>query len=272
MPDRAFAHDRRAALLVVIPAMLMVAVVLHHPTLHVGHHPSSEAVAAGVASIATANAAFHGSVLGLVGAQAIGLVTVAERLGLDRLAVRAGVFAYGMATGLLCLAAIVDGFVSPLLAQGCAGEASACATSFTASIGFAFAAIQAFTKMGIVAQSIALACWSLVFAGTRTGRLRKAGIGGCVLASVPPILLATLNGPIGPAELVRLVAPGAAWSIGTATVLWCRLLAPGSRSGDDEAQCGFQEGGACKNLRPTAPATVIDASPSPASPARHATQ
>ena len=168
--------NRRAALLAFVPALLSLVIVLHHPVLHQADRQSAATLSEDISRIATANAAFHGVVLLLLSVQALGLYAVAERLGLSRLWVRAGVLFYGAATTLMFVPGIMDGFVTPLLGARCATDPSSCA-SLSGSLSFEWAAIQAFTKVALAMQ--ALGC----SAGPWRWRAKVAGGAGAALSA-----------------------------------------------------------------------------------------
>lgn len=217
------ATTRPAALLTFIPALLSLVIVLHHPVLRHADVQNSITMVAGLSRIAQEDAIFHGGMLCLFTVQALGLHSFAERLGLSSLWVRAGILSYGLATILLFVAGIIDGFAVPLLGQGCPAAPGACAASLSGSLGFAWAAIQAFTKVALAVQAIGLLCWSIQL--TRlAGWPRWLGFAGIVLASVPLVMLGTMSHAIGPVQLGEIIVAEALWAMAAAVVLWNGLL------------------------------------------------
>lgn len=217
-------RDRRAAALVGIPALLSIVAILHHPVVHVADRASVTDVIAGVQQIAVPNAAFHAMILLVVSAQAVGIWSLAERLGIDRLTVRAGAVFYAVSLLLLFAAGTIDGFATPLLGHGCAGDAAQCAGAFAASLSVERAWIQAFTKVGVATQALGLACWSLASIDARRRGLRAIGVVGLAVAAAPIVLLATSDALIGPQRLAMLMAFECVWSVGAALCLWTRML------------------------------------------------
>jgi hypothetical protein len=228
-------RDRRAAALVAVPALLSIAAILHHPVAHVVNRASIDDVVVGVQQIAVPNAAFHAMILLIMSAQAVGIWSVAERLGFDRLAVRAGAFFYAVAVMLLFGAATMDGFATPLLGHGCAGDATQCAVVFAAWVSIERAWIQAFTTVGLATQALGLACWSLALIGARRAVHRATGVVGFGIAVAPIVLLATSDALISPHRLAMLMAFECAWSVGAAIWLWMRTLEAGRSLTDLES-------------------------------------
>ncbi len=226
MTAKELTSDRHAAWCVAVPALLFIAVISHHPVLSVSRNASVDEVVAGVSRIATTNAAFHAVVLLMLSGQAIGLWSFADRLGLDRIVVRSGVFFYGTSTLLLFIAGTVDGFATPMLGYGCgAADPARCAGALAAALSTEFAWIQAFTKVALGMQALALACWSTALALGWKGRTRLAGLLGILIALVPLVLLISADVAIGPARLVLLISSGCVWTCGAAVILWTGALA-----------------------------------------------
>ena len=211
--------ERTAAVLIFIPALLSFVMVLHHPVLRLGDTQGSAALATGIGRIASETRIFHGLILVLVAVQALGLYSFAERLGLSRLWVRAGVLFYGLSTVLMFLPGTIDGFVTPLLGSRCFGDATQCANSLAGSLTFAWAAIQAFTTIALALQALALLSWSVALA-LSSGWQRWAGICGGLLAIVPLAMLGTLDRAINPFVLAEIIIFEAIWSMAAAIMLW----------------------------------------------------
>lgn len=216
--------DRTAALLTFVPALASLVMVLHHPVLRPEDARSGAALAAGIARIAAPNALFHGAILLLLGVQALGLASVAGRLGLGRMTVRAGVLFYGVATFLLFIPGTLDGFVTPLLGARCAGSLPACSASVAGALAFEWAAIQAFTRVALALQAIGLLCWSVALA--QSPRLRWAGLAGALLAAAPLVLLGSMTHVIDPVRLGEIILFEALWAMAAAVMLWTGALAP----------------------------------------------
>jgi hypothetical protein len=232
MRSEEFIRDRKAAWCVGLPALLFVVVIAHHPVVGLDRTASVDELSAAIARISLRNAAFHMGVLLMLSAQTIGLWSFAVRLGLDRLLVRSGAFFYGISTGLLFLAGIVDGFATPLLGHICTGDSAGCSGALTTSIYIEFTWIQAFTKLGLTMQALGFAFWSIALVFSCHGRPRLAGVGGFVIALVPVAALLTTNAALGPGRLAFLIAPGCIWMFGAAMFLWSGALIEPTRKNE----------------------------------------
>ncbi len=220
--------DRRAALLAIVPALLAIAIIAHHPVVRVAHPGAIDEIVHGVGELAGRNAAFHALVLVLWAVQALGLFAFAERLGADRAIVRAGILFEALSLALVFVAGTVDGFVTPLIAAHCAARPETC----LAQLGFGFATIQGATRVGLGAQAIALACWSIALA-TRA-RLRGVAFAGLLLSIGALVELApTIT--IDPSRLRTIAAFEVAWTVGAAVLLWTGRMARFRVSHDDAA-------------------------------------
>jgi len=220
MRSEEFTRDRKAAWCVGLPALLFIVLIAHHPVVGLDRTASVDELSAAIARISLRNAAFHMGVLLLLGAQTIGLWSFVLRLGLNRLLVRSGAFFYGISTGLLFLAGIVDGFATPLLGHICTGDSAGCGGALTTAIYIEFTWIQAFTKLGLTMQALGFAFWSIALVFSWHGRPRFAGVGGFVIALVPVAALLTSNAALSPGRLAFLIAPGCIWMFGAAMFLW----------------------------------------------------
>ncbi len=214
----ALAPDRRSALLAIVPTLTTMAIIAHHPVVRVVHPGAIGEIVEGVDALAGWNSAFHALILLLWAAQALGLFAFAERLGLDRTIVRAGVVLYAVSLALVFVAGTVDGFVTPVIAQHCASRPETCASQF----GFASATIQGATRVGLGAQAIALACWSIALA-TRP-KLRLVAVPGLLLSIGALAALAPMT-TIDPSRLATIALFEAAWTVGAGWLLWSGRLA-----------------------------------------------
>ena len=215
--------DRAAALLIFLPALLSLVIVLHHPVLHQADRQSAAALSAGISRIATANAVFHGIILLLLSAQALGLYSFAERLGFSRLSVRAGAMLYGAATIIMFIPGIFDGFVTPLLGTMCANDPASCSGGLSGPLVIEWAVIQAFTKVALALQALGLLCWSLTLMAEK-GRRRWSGCVGTLIAIAPLVMLGAMTHSINPTRLAAIIMFEALWSMAAAIVLWVGAL------------------------------------------------
>ena len=140
--------DGIAALLVGLPAVVELALILHHPvpTRTIGAVGAADPFA-GIAAVIDANRAFHGVLILLMLAQLTGLLLLARRLGLHRAPVVAGSVLCAVATILLLLATTNDGFVTFELISRCRASAGGCGEGTRAALAIILASVQAFTKL-----------------------------------------------------------------------------------------------------------------------------
>ena len=220
MRSNELTRDRQAAWCVGLPAVLFVAVVLHHPVLGVARNASTDEILAGVSRMAVTNAVFHAGVLLMLSVQAIGLWSFVERLGLDSLWVRAGVFFYAISTVMLMMAGTIDGFATPMLGVGCNGSSANCAVIVATGISVESGWIQAFTKTGLSMQALGTACWAATLAFTRRGSWQLGGLIGLLVALAPIVELATSGAAVGPGRLASLMSSGCVCMLGAAVFLW----------------------------------------------------
>lgn len=221
MNSPTFSKDRRGALLFAIPALATVLAVLHHPTLQVGANSTQEQIAHGLQAVSAVNAGFHIGVMLLIGMQAVGLFSLAEAIGPASLWVRAGLFFYGVGTVLVISAASIDGFALAFLAQRLDVGHLSDSPTFLAELASQSAVIQGFTRGGLLAQGVAMLCWS-VAAIFNHRSLRGAATLGCLAALALLAMLVSDAAPIGPKQLTMLTLLVAVWSVGAAACLWLR--------------------------------------------------
>lgn len=135
--------DRTAGLCLIISAGLTV--------FAMGHHPSSH-------SAGTLSAIVHGGMIVLLIATFYGLIRFAISRGLDKPVILAGLTAYGISVVAHVIAATLNGFIAPVVANPSAG----------AGLGHDFAVFcwetnQAFAKLGVCATGAAFFLWSCDF-------------------------------------------------------------------------------------------------------------
>ena len=229
MRSNELTRDRQAAWCIGLPAVLFVAVILHHPVLGVARNASTDEILAGISRMAVTNAAFHAGVLLMLSVQAIGLWSFVERLGFDRLWVRAGVLFYAISTVMLFMAGTIDGFATPMLGVGCNGSSANCVVVAATGLSVESDWIQAFTKTGLSMQALGTACWAATLAFTRRGTWQLGGLIGVLLALAPIVELATNGAAVGPGRLALLMSSGCICMLGAATFLWTGATSlPGS--------------------------------------------
>ncbi len=185
-PAPSAAADRRSGFILASAAVVMVAFMAVHPTVH-AHDPAG--FAAEMASISVLNAVVHGTLIAVLGVLVLGLFGLADRLGPRLLPVRAGLMAYGFGAVALAFAAIINGFVVPAFVARYAGDAVGAAAEWRPSLYLCHEANGVLSRIGVVAWSGAVLVWSAVLA--RGGRApRPLAILGALCALAPVALLA----------------------------------------------------------------------------------
>jgi hypothetical protein len=214
--------DRKAKLipasLVGLPALVELALILHHPVpARTIGPPGAADPFGGIAAVIGANRTFHAVLILLMMAQLAGLLLLARKLGLHRPAVVAGSVLCAVAIILLLLATTFDGFVTFELISRCSGSAGGCGDSTRAALAMILASVQAFTKLGLLAQSFGFAALAATL--LRSGRpLQIAGTAGIVVALAPLTLLAS-GLYVGAALIMQILVPHALFGLGAAVLL-----------------------------------------------------
>jgi hypothetical protein len=207
-----------AASLVGLPALVEIALILHHPVpaRTVGSAGPAD-LFGGVAAVIDENRAFHAVLIMLMLGQLTGLLLLAGRLGLQRALVAAACVFCTLATVLLLLATTHDGFVTYELISRCRASADGCGDATGAALATVLASVQAFTKLGLITQSFGFAA----FAGAIwcSGRdLRVSAMAGLVVALAPLGLLAS-GAYIGPGLIMQILVAHAVFGMGAALLL-----------------------------------------------------
>lgn len=210
--------DLIAALLVGLPAVVELALILHHPVppRAVGSAGATDTFG-GIAAVIEANRAFHGVLILLMLAQLTGLLLLARRLGLHSAAVVAGSVLCAVATILLLLATTYDGVVTFELISRCRASAAGCGDGTRAALAIIVASVQAFTKLGLVAQSFGFAAFAAALLRS-AGPVRLVGVAGIVIALAPLALLAS-GTYVGAALIMQIIVAHALFGSGAALLL-----------------------------------------------------
>lgn len=216
---------RAAAVAVAAATAAALLALAHHP---VGRHvPAAGAGLAHLAALRTQAAAVHGALILLYAILAGAHALFATVLGATRPAVLVAMAAYAAGCCLLAGAMLLDGFVTPQLAQRYLGAAEMQASQVLVTLAAIGVGIQVLSKAGLLAISLALCgfAWALVAA---TARIRGArALAGLALLAGAPTLGATLFGGLwlGPSNLPALFALQALWHGGLAWALFTQKSA-----------------------------------------------
>ena len=184
--------DRIAGGAMIAGALLSVLVMSHHPE-HVDPN--------GIVGLV------HGAMIALLAVTAFGFAHFALRRGLGRPEVLAGLVAYLIAVFAHIGAGTINGFAVPALAAR--GAALASHDVFF----LAWEANQALAKLGVCANGIAFAFWSIDF--LRRPGLEPKAIGGLGLAAglAPVVLLGSGSIDMHVAGAILAYGAFAAWGV-----------------------------------------------------------
>jgi hypothetical protein len=196
-------------------AIALLATGLLHPTG--GQLLASEE---GFAHYAITNMLAHSLALLGVWLTTFGIVGIARRLGLGHPSVMAGLVAYGLAAGLITMAAVVDGFVATRLAGDFVGTAIADERDqLRLLMTFCFYVASSLSRVYVTAMAVALLLWS--WAAWRTGFDRVLPWIGMVIATIA--VVAQLTGHLQmDVHDVMLLAIGQGIWLAWAGIALCR--------------------------------------------------
>ena len=222
--------DRIAALLIGLPALLELAMILHHPVPARTGGGGAAGQFAAIAAVIEANRSFHAILILLLAVQLGGLALLARRLGLRRPWVALGGVFCGLGAVLLLLATALDGFVTHELISRCMRSTGGCAAGTGDSLALILASVQAFTRLGLAAQCLGFAAFAASLLGAR-GALRLSGLAGAALALAPLLLLAS-GAYVDAGRILHILIAHALWGAGAAILLGTGRLERGTAPSD----------------------------------------
>jgi hypothetical protein len=193
---------------IMVAAAMVVALVamLHHP---VSHGRDADAMIASIVRQAPTDRLVHGALSIVYGLIVAAMLAFAQRLGLRRFPVLLGAVGFSSALVLIVLAVMIDGFVAPAVAEGCA-PAAACTVQAVALLRFGGVLIEYLTRFGFAAIAVSVICWGLALI-VMPGALRWAGAAGLAAGLVQVAALAATPGRLTPSSLLPLMAGQFAW-------------------------------------------------------------
>src|SRR3954466_15259339 len=173
-----YRDDRIYAGLLLTSALLSLLAAAHHPEMR------THDLAAALQMLADQSrliAGVHALLLLLMGAQLVGFYGFARLLGLDRVAVAAGLVFVGAGSAAMLAAAAINGFAVPALAWDYRALTPADASAMTVALRLCWQLNQAFAAIGAVAWGLGLLSWSVELA-RRAGLVRIVGLAGGLAA------------------------------------------------------------------------------------------
>ncbi len=209
MTDVFEAPERFSGWAILVGSSLSVFAMARHPSTDASGTAERLAEMAGEAEL---SALVHGSLIALMLLVLVGLLGLAAVLGWRLGRVRLGVTAYSV--GVLCMvgAALVSGFIVPGLASSYADGSPAELEAVVPVFSFCFRANQALAKIGVVAMSTGIFCWSLVLLERRSWA-RGIGILGLVVGTLPVVGLLSGRLALHVHGMLAVVAAQAVWSV-----------------------------------------------------------
>ncbi len=201
-------------------SLLIMFSMMHHP--QVATHDAN-GVLGEIAAKAWIDRLVHGTLMILIGIQAVAYAGIYNRLGSGKIMMQAAAIAFGAGVFMLLQAALVDGFVVPQIATaylpGAADEGLAARHLLNLCSIF----IRAATGAGLCAMAIAFALGSVECLMMRP-RLKMLGFAGLLLSALP--LAAIMSGSVS-LDLrgaILLMASQTVWNFVVATMALQRKI------------------------------------------------
>ena len=205
---------RPAGIAIALCALVTIFAIAHHPT--VSARAPAEALTAMV-RLATVDRVVHGALIAIMSVLLFSFTVFSLRRGLHRGTSVAALIAYGAGIAAVIGAALIDGFLTPAIAERYAGASP---DALKTAVGFLLVGamtIQILTKLGFIAMSVAVAFWSADLI-TTSGVLRVTGIMGFASA-ILTIGLSMYAGNLNPHSLSAVVIVQAIWYLAVAVLL-----------------------------------------------------
>lgn len=207
-------NGRPAGIVLGLGSIIMVAFMAIHPTVH-AHDGGG--LASEMSRIAIRNAVVHGTLIANEGLMLLGLLGLADRLGLGRMLVRAGIIAAAMGTITLVGAALLNGFITPALVARHAG-AGASFEELHPVLLLTHMSSVALVYAGIPAMSAAVLAWSIVLLRRgKNGRL--IGALGVICVLLPVVAEASGHLPVDIHGFGAFVLVQSIWYVASAVQL-----------------------------------------------------
>jgi hypothetical protein len=174
----------------------------------------------------------HIVAMACIGGLTLGFTVLAQRLGLRRLPVLAGLIAYSAGSMLMLVATIIDGFISTDTAALFATKSpEAVRVGYWMIQALAGVALTDIARVAWVCQSVAAVAWSLAMLRD-AGLARKAGVVGLVTGALPGVAVVAVGAHMTEIVVVGILLVQALWNLTAATYLLrgVKLVANPARS------------------------------------------
>jgi hypothetical protein len=205
---------RAAGIAIAVCATLTIFAIAHHPT--VSARAPAEAMAQMV-QVATTDRVVHGALIAIMGVLLFGFTIFSLRRGLHRQTTVAALIAFTAGIAAVIGAALIDGFLTPAIAERYAGAPPDAIKAAVPLLVFGALTIQILSKFGFVAMSIGVAFWSADLIAT-PGVVRATGVIGFV-SGIVAIGVLTFAGQLDPQSLSAIVIVQAVWYLAVAVLL-----------------------------------------------------
>ncbi len=148
-----------------------------------------------------------------------GYSVLAQRLGLRRAPVLAGLVTYGFGSMLMMIAAVIDGFISTDVAAMFVGKSpEAVKAGYWMIQAASNGALIDLARVSWVFQSIAAVCWSVALLGEQ-GYARKVGMLGLVVGTLPAVAVFQAGSNMTDTVVITILLLQAVWNLAAASVL-----------------------------------------------------
>lgn len=221
---------RGAGLIIIVSALAsIVAVALD--TGAQGRDPLS--ILQSMVAIRESHQLVHVVAMACIGGLMFGFTVLAQRLGLRRAPVLAGLIAYGAGSMLMLVATIIDGFISTdTAALFVTKSPEAVRVGYWLIQAVAGVALTDIARVAWVCQSLAAVAWSLALLRD-TGWARKVGMAGVVIGALPGVAIVAAGANMTQTLVVGVLLLQGVWNLGAAACLLAgamgaRMTAPAS--------------------------------------------
>jgi hypothetical protein len=203
------------AILIVTTALTFLALT-HHPQI-VTH--DADKVLAEIDAKASIDRLVHGTIVFLLGIQALAFWGVFTRLGTHRILAQAGAITYFVGFLLFVQAALIDGFLIASIGSAYAFDATNNQAETRQILSVCGMAIRLSTAAGMVASSLSYSFWSTELLRSRRDLIALSSLGlvlgvGVSLAILTGIVSLNLSGAL------LLVGAQSIWNIAVGVGCW----------------------------------------------------
>lgn len=207
---------RGAGLIIIVSALAsIVAVALD--TGAQGRDPLS--ILQSMVAIRESHQLVHVVAMACIGGLMFGFTVLAQRLGLRRGPVLAGLIAYGAGSMLMLVATIIDGFISTdTAALFVTKSPEAVRVGYWLIQAVAGVALTDIARVAWVCQSLAAVAWSLALLRD-TGWARKVGMAGVVIGALPGVAIVVAGANMTQTLVVGVLLLQGVWNLGAAACL-----------------------------------------------------